>query len=298
MTSTSAYAGPAAFRRALTDKLKALAAGGRWQLPQLQRQIAYDRLLERLYLRDGQWIVKGATALLARELGVRATNDVDLFRPTPATDAEVELRQAADLDIGDWFRFEIGPGSPAGDGSETTRLPVTAHIGTTVWQRFHIDLVGESLRMTGHPDDVPALARVAMPDLEQHGYRAYPLVDHIADKIAATVQRYGQIQAPSTRYKDMVDLVAIITGATVDAEAQQAALHSEAQRRAITLPTQFAVPDRALWEPGYRAESRRSLLPIAHTLDEALRVICPFADPLLDGTARGQWLPAAGRWAT
>ncbi len=298
MTSASAYAGPAAFRRALTDRLKILAADGRWQLPQLQRQIAYDRLLERLYLRDGQWIVKGATALLARELGVRATNDIDLFRPTPAIDAEAELRQAADLAIGDWFRFEIGPGSPAGDGSEATRLPVTAYIGTTVWQRFHIDLVGESLRMTGQPEDVPALARVAMPDLEQHGYRAYPLVDHIADKIAATVQRYGQIQAPSTRYKDMVDLVAIITGATVDAEAQQAALHSEAQRRAITLPTQFAVPDRALWEPGYRAEAGRSLLPIARTLDEALRVVCPFADPLLDGTARGQWRPTTGRWTT
>lgn len=189
-------------------------------------------------------------------------------------------------------------GRPAGDGSEATRLPVTAYIGTTVWQRFHIDPVGESLRMTGQPDDVLALARVAMPDLEQHGYRAYPLVDHIADKIAATVQRYGQIQAPSAGYKEMVDLVAIITGATVDAEAQQAALHSEAQRRAFTLPTQFAVPDRALWETGYRAEARRSLLPIAHTLDEALHVVRPFAAPLLDGTVRGQWHPTLGRWTT
>jgi hypothetical protein len=57
------YATPAAFRRALTDRLKALASASRWPLPQLQRQIAYDRLLERLYLADDQWIVKGATAL-------------------------------------------------------------------------------------------------------------------------------------------------------------------------------------------------------------------------------------------
>ena len=42
-------------------------------MPQLQRQIAYDRLLERLYLADDQWIVIGATALLARNLGVRVT---------------------------------------------------------------------------------------------------------------------------------------------------------------------------------------------------------------------------------
>jgi hypothetical protein len=44
------YASPSALRRALTDRLKALAATSRWSLPHLQRQIAYDRFLERLYM--------------------------------------------------------------------------------------------------------------------------------------------------------------------------------------------------------------------------------------------------------
>lgn len=75
----------------------------------LQRQMAYDRLLERLYLVDQRWIVKGATALLARDIGVRATIDVDLYRTTALDTAEADLREAAGRDIGDWFRFEIGP---------------------------------------------------------------------------------------------------------------------------------------------------------------------------------------------
>jgi hypothetical protein len=75
MTNERSYGSPAAFRRALTDRLKALAASSRWTLAQLERQMAYDRLLERLYLVDEDWIVKGATALLAREIGVRATID-------------------------------------------------------------------------------------------------------------------------------------------------------------------------------------------------------------------------------
>lgn len=37
--------------------------------------MAYDRLLERLYLVDEGWIIKGATALLARDIGVRGTLD-------------------------------------------------------------------------------------------------------------------------------------------------------------------------------------------------------------------------------
>ena len=46
---------------------------------QLQRQMAYDRLLERLYLLDEDWIINGATALLARDIGVRGTIDIDLY---------------------------------------------------------------------------------------------------------------------------------------------------------------------------------------------------------------------------
>ena len=74
------YGSPTAFRQALTDKLKAKAKEGPWTLAQLQRQMAYDRLLERLYLTSEDWIVKGATALLARDIGVRATIDIDLYR--------------------------------------------------------------------------------------------------------------------------------------------------------------------------------------------------------------------------
>lgn len=125
--SAGGYSSPGAFRTALTARLKNLAETSRWQLPQLQRQVAYDRLLVRLYLQDGGWIVKGAIALLARDLGVRATNDIDVFRQVSRETAEAELRQAASQDIGDWFRFEIERGSSAGDGSEATRLPVAAY---------------------------------------------------------------------------------------------------------------------------------------------------------------------------
>jgi Nucleotidyl transferase AbiEii toxin, Type IV TA system len=176
-------------------------------------------------------------------------------------------------------------------------VPVQALIGPTVWVSFHIDLVGAEVGMTGEPDEVPALARVGMPDLEQRGYRAYPLVDHITDKIVATFSRYGSSAVPSTRYKDLVDLVAIATRASVDATAQMAALASEADGRGLGLPPHFDVPDRAAWERGYAAEAGRSLLEIAPTLEEALAIVGPFLDPLLDGSARGSWDPGAGRWS-
>jgi hypothetical protein len=151
--------------------------------------------------------------------------------------------------------------------------------------------------MTGAPENVPPLARVIMPDVEQHGYRAYPLVDHVADKVAAMFETHGDKGVPSTRYKDLVDLVAIVIAASVGAAPTMAALRSEAERRGITLPARFAVPDRELWGRGYAAEAGRSLLPIARTLDDALAVVAPFLDPLLDGSARGTWDPRDRRWS-
>jgi hypothetical protein len=259
--------------------------------------MAYDRLLERLYLMDDGWIVKGATALIARDLGMRASIDIDVYRAKAREIAEAELREAAAADIGDWFRFGIATAAPVADGAVGVRLPVTTYVGTASWAKFHVDLVGPDVTMTGQPDDVPALARVAIPDVEQHGYRAYPLVDHVADKVAATFQRYGERQAPSTRYRDLIDLVAIAIGASVEAEGLMAALASEAKRRGIVIPGRFAVPDRALWEAGYAAEARRSLLPVASTLDQALAIIGPFLDPVLDGTAGGTWHPDSRTWS-
>lgn len=260
--------------------------------------MAYDRLLERLYLVDEGWVVKGATALLARDIGVRATIDIDVYREAARDVAEAELRAAAAKDIGDWFAFEIGAARSVADAVAGIRLPVTAYIGTTVWVSFNVDLVGSDLTMTGEPEAVPPLARIVMPDVDQHGYRAYPLVDHVADKIAAMFELHGEKGAPSTRYKDLVDIVAIVISASVDAAPQLTALRSEADRRGITLPVRFSVPDRALWERGYAAEADRSLLPVARTLDDALAIVTPFLDPLLEGSAAGTWNPEHGRWTT
>lgn len=296
MTADRGYASPAAFRRALTDRLRAVAKDGKWTLTQLQRQMAYDRLLERLYQFDDGWIVKGATALLARDLGMRATIDVDVYRAQATKVAEADLRAAASRDIGDWFRFEIGPARAMGEGQSGVRLPVAACVGAAPWAQFHVDLVGADLRMTGEPEPVPPLARIVMPDIEQHGYRAYPLPDHLADKVVATLQRYGPQQLPSTRYKDLIDLVGIITGASLNARAALRALTSEANRRRVQLPPLFDVPDRTLWEPGYSAQARRSLLPVAPTLDDALAIVRPCLDPLLDHSASGRWEPAKKLW--
>jgi len=291
------YATPAALRRALTDRLRATAAPvGPWPLADLQRQFAYDRLLARLYALDAGWVVKGAAALLARGVAVRHTVDVDVYRATSLDRAERDLRSAAGRDLGDWFTFELGRAAPVGDADGGVRIPVLADVGATRWASFHVDLVADRIRMTGTPDDVPPLAAVDLRGLAQPGYRAYPLVDHVADKVCAIHQRYGPDQRPSTRFKDLVDLVVLAGHARVSADEQRRALVSEADRRGLALPAGLDVPDRRLWEAGYAAEARRAVGLEARTLDDALALVRPFVDPVLAGAARGSWDPDQRRW--
>ncbi|WP_197024175.1 nucleotidyl transferase AbiEii/AbiGii toxin family protein [Nocardiopsis sp. CNT312] len=262
----------------------------------MQRQFAYDRLLARLYLIDNEWIVKGATALLARELAVRRTVDIDIYRDTSREAAERDLREAAVQDLGDWFRFETSRSTLISDGANGVRIPVTARLGATVWTKFHVDVVAENIRMTGSAEVVPPLPTVDVPGLERTGYRVYPLVDHIADKTCAILERHGPERRPSTRFKDLVDLVSVISRARLPAALQHDALRSEAERRGLPLPLRFSVPDRGLWEPGYATESARALALPARTLDQALDVVSPFLDPLFQGTASGTWEPQAATW--
>ena len=276
------YRTPESARRAVT-------------LMDLQRQYAYDQLIERLYRIDDKWVVKGATALLARRISVRHTIDIDLYRTGAINEVERLLREASTLDIGDWMHFEVGASVRIqASGAQGVRTRIRSFIGSKAWATFQAGLVADGVLMSAEPDVVLPLTSVNIGNQMRTEWKAYPLVDHIADKICAILERHGGVS--STRYKDLVDLVAIIQRSEVLAKPQIIALSKEAERRDLALPREFDVPDHELWRIGYQAESRRTVGLSASRLDEALALVSPFIDPLLVGTATGCWEPRALSW--
>jgi predicted nucleotidyltransferase component of viral defense system len=293
--SEGRYKTPASARAAVTDKLRSQAKDSPWVLADLQRQYAYDQLVERLYRLDERWVVKGATALLARRVSVRHTIDIDLYRPGAIAEVERQVREAAVLDIGDWMGFEVGPAVHIrAAGAEAIRLKMTASIGAKIWTAFQVDVVADGVVMVGQPDLVRPLTSVEISHENRRPWRAYPLVDHVADKVCAIFERHeGRV---STRFKDLIDLVAISQRATVSADLQLLALTKEADRRALTLLRSFNVPDPEIWIRGYRAEAKRTVGLEAVELDDAVRVVRPFLDPLLSHSATGDWNPQTREW--
>lgn len=163
------YQDPGAFRTALTQRLRRLAESSPWTLAELQRQFAYDRFLQRLNAGDDGWVLKGAAALLAREVSTRATRDVDLYRRAELVEAETALREAVALDLGDWFTFEAGRSRQMTAGVIGLTIALTARIGIREWERFNVDLVGEAAGMTGEPETALALARIASSSWTNRG---------------------------------------------------------------------------------------------------------------------------------
>jgi hypothetical protein len=81
MTNDSrTYATPAAFRQALEARLRRYAEEQGEELMRVRRQVAFDRLLARVFAdRNGPWALKGGYALQLRFAEARTTRDVDLI---------------------------------------------------------------------------------------------------------------------------------------------------------------------------------------------------------------------------
>lgn len=298
------YPNPQALRRAVTDRLRNLV-GERLgsQLTDLQRQFAYDRLLCRVFTADPEgWVLKGAVAMLARlQVPGRHTKDIDLYRLAGSPDeAERALRTAAGVDLGDYFRFTLGPGRPfVQGGTEVRRVPVEARLGVSVFAKFSVDLV-TGIAMTAEPEKVSPLIPIEIGDIGSVRYRAYPVVDHIADKVFGVIEshpRRGQATEASTRYRDLADLAVFAHTATVDAEALLAALKSEASRRGLVLPTRLVVPAGSDWTAGYRRVARDAPGLHEQELGAAVETASRFLDPVLGGKAHGRWEPESLSWS-
>ena len=102
------YETPVALRRALEDRIIALATKTGDEIQRLRRQAAFDRLLCRLF-QNGKspWLLKGGYAMELHIRAARTTWDIDLaLRKSAATPNEwnVEvvtamLRQAAAINL-------------------------------------------------------------------------------------------------------------------------------------------------------------------------------------------------------
>ena len=300
MTSADGYATGVAMWRAVTDHAKATAKATGVDGGALVRRFLFGRFLARVFHDPtAPWVLKGGTAMLARVHDARTTKDVDLLHQFGDLDAAVEaLTAAAKIDLNDHCRFVVvgvetnTGGQPQVDGY---RVTIETYVGAVKKDTFGVDLVTGSL-MTGATESVDDVV-LDLRGLVAPTIRLYPVVGHIADKLCATQAMYGAAgDLPSSRVRDLVDLVVLARSQDVDGSALVAAVRGEWTNRGLPGDPVFAPP--ASWDRTYPREARKA--PVVSDMTafaDAVAFVGAFLAPVLDGTASGQcWLASEHAW--
>ncbi|HMR12549.1 MAG TPA: nucleotidyl transferase AbiEii/AbiGii toxin family protein [Arachnia sp.] len=302
MTHDQHYSSPGAVEAAIKSAAqKAFAADRSLSTGEYVRLEYFRRFLSRVFseANDSAWVLKGGTGVLARVGSARGTTDVDLFhRGHSLASALEDLRRLAAVDLGDFFRFEyVGYSEIAGGNQQTYtqgyRVSYDVYIGVKRKETLHVDLV-VNVVMTDEAEVASPANALDLPKLQSNPYRLYPVVDQIADKVCATLTLYNG--HPSSREKDLVDLVVLAVTQDVSATKLRRALDSESAVRLLTLSTSFSVP--ATWGRTYARLAKT--VPVCEgfrTVADAMNLMSKFLDPVLTGAVSNEtWSHSSRRW--
>lgn len=300
--NVTGYRDGIAMWRAISDRARAASKATGRPTNELVRRFVYDRFLARVFADPGSpWVLKGGTAVLARVNDARHSKDVDLLRRLGNIDDALDaLRTAVAVDLEDHFRFVVGTVRPVGGAGQQPdvagyRVQIDAYCGARRCEAFGVDLVTGSL-MTTEPEVVRSSLPLELPGLQAPTVRAYPVVDHIADKLAATETVYAD-GARSSRPRDLVDLVVFARTQTVDGEELHNAIAAERQHRGLPAAATFSVPPA--WAKSYPPVAAKTPhCDGLHDVAAAVSLVAAFLEPAMGGNANGQrWVPDETRWS-
>jgi len=268
MDKQKKYATPTAFRRALEDRLKQKAKNGELDLQRLMREVAFDRLLARLFARkDAAWILKGGYALELRMKEARATKDIDLaLRYSLGTEKDLPLKtvilealaESAARDLGDFFSFNIGEAMLDLDAAPYggARFPVEARLDGRTFVRFHLD-VGAGDVVLAPFDTTQAHDWLAFAGIAGAEFPTISREQHFAEKLHSyTLPR----ETPNSRARDLIDMLLLISGKMDRAKVRLALDATFKRRKTHPLPAALARPPAA-WAAPFRALAVTCNLP-------------------------------------
>lgn len=283
------YLSADAFRRALEVRLNKAAEAEFTQVNRLRRQVAFDRLLARLFRIDpAPWVLKGGYALELRFRTARATVDIDLTvkRVAATTEADVNqivrdmVQDAASFSLGDWFEYTIGPRAMDLDAAPYggARFPVETRMGGRIFARFHLDAgIGDAV--------IQPVEIVECRDWLSFAGIASPRVQTISreQQFAEKLHAYTLPRISSnSRVKDLVDLALLIgSGGISPKRTAEAVQLTFDRRRSHGLPQALPFPPRD-WQRRFSTLAEECQL--AGDMDTVFGVVEEFFENMMKRT--------------
>lgn len=273
-----------------TGRMSATAGAGIFAtINKADRVAFYDRsiVLSRIFAHDpDSWVLKGGTALAWRDTTARSTRDIDLFN-SEAEDIDTALHalrrsletiSTAPSDVYlviDSEKIEVSTQGARQQAALQVHLQSVSGMSLSN-SPVKIDLV-VGCNVTGDVDARPAdgLEKVLQSQIPH--IRLYPIVDHLADKVAATMQSYPTSDGdrPSSRVHDLIDIAHIALTEEINGSQLLVAIESERIQRGLPKYEQgFQCPPRIGQSYIVREKEARGQLPsLLMTLSIFLNVL-------------------------
>ncbi len=289
------YETAAAFRQALEQRLLARSRDTGESLVRLRKTVVFDRFLARLVVAaPGRWVLKGSLALDFR-LGDRGrtTKDIDLVRRDDEESATADLIAAQHVDLGDFLALSArkAPTPDDADGGGL-RYRIRAELAARLFEEVLVD-VGFSDPLGWQPDRLSGPDLLAFAGLAPVQVPALALEQQVAEKVHAYTRTYGRGE-PSSRVKDLVDLVLVASFLALEASRLRRALVVTFQDRGLQqLPATFPPPPSD-WAVAFRRHAAE--VGIDPDLQTAHATVAALLDPVLGGVATGRWGPGTQQW--
>lgn len=292
------YGSAGAFRRALETRLLEHSRQTGLSLARLRKSVVFARLLARLLaLAPDRWMLKGGLALDYRlGIRVRTTKDMDLTRQEGEEAAAADLIAAQTLDLGDDFTFVIERTRRLDEveGANAVRYHVRASLDGRVFEEVVVDVGFDHPSPDWQPDVVRGPDLLGFAGIPPVDAPTLPLELQIAEKVHAYTRTYGT-DASSSRVKDLIDMVLIGSGASMDAGLLSRALAETFERRGQhDLPSALPTPPSD-WAVPYRRLANE--VGLDSDLESGHRSAAALLDPILAGVVRsGRWDLSRQAW--
>ena len=290
------YRSGGAFRRALEMRLRDRSLESNVPLVRLRKMVAFDRLFAPLMASQPElWVLKGGLALQLR-LGDRArtTKDIDLLFAEEPEEIYRRVREAANLELGDWFAFEVGrPSNRMHRDAGGIRHSIQSLLDGRSFERFHLDVgVGDPIIEEVEYLNTPNLLTFA--EIAPVSVPCYPISQQLAEKVRAYTQEYAT--GRSSRIKDLVDMILLAEMGERSGETLIEAIKVAFSSLGIqAIPERLPPPPRK-WATGFRRLAGEVNLS-ERDLDSAYAAVQRFIDPILaESVASSQWRPDRWSW--
>jgi hypothetical protein len=220
--------------------------------------------------------------------------DLDIAHRDNEDAATDDLLAAQAIDLGDYFSFQIERAAMPGDPAEGTgRFRVRVDLDGRRFEQVTLDIgfanaFDPTVDILSGPDffTFAGIQPVAVPVL--------PLERHVAEKLHAYTRAYSG--RPSSRVKDLVDLILISSNSSLDADRLRHAIDDTfASRATHDVPSALPLPPDG-WATPYRTLAAET--GVDPDIQAGYTAARAFLEPVLSRVVLegARWDPGASAW--